>query len=151
MLQVRFEMGLSPHTQQPLSYAQWVQQKPLTEWRLLKQVSAEVPSIVRATVQIGKAPTVKVAREYTIEFRVWYEITSQNDWGIKRWILRLKSQLELPVELGIQRWWWNFESDWDYWMERGWFISRLRGEARLLHSRKSSWYKTDVPVSISLG
>jgi hypothetical protein len=59
--------------------------------------------------------------------------------------------LELPVELGIQRWWWNFESDWDYWMERGWFISRLRGEARLLHSRKSSWYKTDVPVSISLG
>ena len=151
MLQVRFAVGLSPYGQQPLSYAQWVQPKPQIEWRLLKQVSAEVPSVVRATVQIIKAPTDRRAREYAIEVRVWYEITSQNDWGIKRRILRLKSQLELPVELGKQHWWWNFESDWTYWMENGWFISRLRGEARVLHPRRSPWYRTDVPVVISLG
>jgi hypothetical protein len=151
MLKVRFEVGLVPRTQQSLPYAQWVQQKPPTEWRLLAKIQAEVPGIVRVVMQVVPSSGSTKVREYSMEVRVLYEVANQNDWGVKRWVSRLESRLELPAEPGVQLWWFSFGSDWAYWLERGGFISRLRGEARMLSPRQSSWYRTEVPVEIALG
>lgn len=155
-MRLEFAKAVEPATGEPISYAAWRQRRGQVRWEVLKQVGREIPALVRVSVQVvPKSIQSRSILCCRLQTRVVYVIVSQNDWGKRRFIERWQAQLGLPLGVpipsGVHREWWDFEEDWNYWYERGYFLQEVVMRARLLTPRPGSWKELCIPVRISLG
>ncbi len=155
--QISMELAtaLSLQDKQPISYSEWVQDKGPLLWSPVREIASEVPELLRWSVQVRLSNGGDKRVWHEVEVQMLYEVADQNDWRSKKEFTRVQARFGVPLDAleptKCQWFWIDFAKDFTYWLEKGYFISKLKMKARVCQPQPSSWHYLTIPVRISLG